>query len=96
MYPCVAECLVMGLEFDVHSEWFGEVGVMERVGGAIVRLKETPEGEGCLVMPVVINEGECANTLGPKPQLSMALSYWGWFEMATGCEEKSLEENAFA
>ena len=69
---------------------------MERMGGAIVRLKETPESECCLVMPVVINEGECTNALGPKPQLSMALSDWGWFKMTAGCEENSLEKNGFA
>ena len=33
---CVAESLMMGLEFDVDSEWFGEVGIMKGVGGAIV------------------------------------------------------------
>ena len=40
--PCVAECLVMGLEFDVDSERLGEVGIMKGVGGAVVRLEKSP------------------------------------------------------
>ena len=33
---CVTERLMMGLEFDVDGEWFGEVGIVKGVGGAIV------------------------------------------------------------
>ena len=38
IYVCwyIAEGFVMGLEFDVDSERFGEVGVMKGVGGAVV------------------------------------------------------------
>ena len=93
---CIAECFVMGLEFDVYRKWFGEVGIMEGMGGAIVRLKETSESECCFVVPVVINEGECTYALGPKPHLSVALSDWGRFKMTAGCEENSLEKNGFA
>ena len=85
----------MGLELDVDCERFGEVGVMKRVGGAMVRREESPKGEGCFVLPMVINEGERANTLSPKPKLSVDLSDWGWFEMATGSEEECLKESAF-
>ena len=83
---CVAKCFMMGLEFDVNREESGEMGVMERVGGAIVRLKETSESECSLVVPVIVHKGEGTNALGPEPQLSMALSDWGWFEMTAGCK----------